>query len=258
MDSSSTHLVLIPSFNTGARVYATVLEARHHWNPVWVVIDGSTDGTAEGLRKMAVDDAGLRVWVRPVNEGKGAAVLFGLGEAEEAGFTHVLTMDADGQHPAGKIPEFMRVSQQNRDAMILGSPEFDASAPLIRVRGRKISNWWANLETLHGGIGDSLCGFRVYPAGPLAAIMRRQRWMRRFDFDPEAVVRMSWRGVQAINIGVPVRYFSANEGGVSHFNYLRDNALLSFMHVRLMTGFVLRLPQLVWRKIRKAGDSPKP
>ncbi len=258
MIPSSTHLVLIPSFNTGERVYATVRDARRFWNPVWVVVDGSDDGTPEGLDRMAAADPGLRVWVRPANMGKGAAVLFGLDQAKRAGFTHVLTMDSDGQHPPDKIPEFMLASQSNRDAMILGCPRFDESAPSIRVRGRRISNWWANLETLHAGIDDSLCGFRVYPIEPLGAVMHAQRWMRRFDFDPEAVVRLSWRGVPAINIGVPVTYPSREEGGVSHFNYLRDNVLLTFMHVRLMTEFVLRFPLLVRNKFRAPDGPPKP
>lgn len=258
MSPSATHLVLIPSFNTGDKVYATVRDARRYWNPVWVVIDGSSDGTREGLLEMAAADAGLKVWALPINQGKGAAVLFGLDKAELAGFTHVLTMDADGQHPAGKIPEFMQASERNQDAIILGCPKFDSSAPLVRVRGRKISNWLANFETLRGGIGDALFGFRVYPVGPLRAVMRRQRWMRRFDFDPEAVVRLCWRGVRPINIEAPVRYFSPEEGGVSHFNYLRDNALLSFMHVRLVIGFVLRLPLLLWRKVGSAGGLPQP
>ncbi|MDR2837353.1 MAG: glycosyltransferase family 2 protein, partial [Azonexus sp.] len=232
-----------------------VRAARQFWNPVWVIVDGSDDGSAEGLRQMAAADDGLRVWTLPVNQGKGAAVLHGLDEAARAGFSHVLTMDADGQHPAEKIGQFMQLSQDHKDAMILGRPAFDASAPLLRVRGRRISNWWANLETLNGGIGggigDSLFGFRVYPVAPLLAIMRRQRWMRRFDFDPEAVVRLSWRGVPAINVDAPVKYFSAAEGGVSHFNYLRDNALLTFMHIRLLAGFIWRLPLLAWRR-RKA------
>ena len=60
--------------------------------------------------------------------------------------------------------------------------------------------------------------------------MRGQRWMRRFDFDPEAVVRLCWRGVRPINLPAPVNYFRADEGGVSHFNYLRDNILLTWMH----------------------------
>ncbi|MBU2825540.1 glycosyltransferase family 2 protein, partial [Acidithiobacillus ferrooxidans] len=120
------------------------------------------------------------------NQGKGAAVLFGLDQAATQGYTHVLTMDSDGQHPMDAIPAFMAASLQNPDAMILGVPVFDASAPTLRVKGRRVSNWWANLETLGGGIGDSLFGFRVYPIAPLRQLMHSQRWMRRFDFDPEA------------------------------------------------------------------------
>ena len=132
--------------------------------------------------------------------------------------------------------------------MILGRPVFDASAPLLRVRGRKICNWWVNLETLWSGIGDSLYGFRVYPIAPLVRVMRRQPWMRRFDFDAEAAVRLSWRGVRAINVPAPVRYFRPDEGGVSHFNYWRDNLLLTWMHLRLFFGFLIRLPLLAARR----------
>lgn len=246
---SRTHLVLIPSYNTGARVFQTVREARQFWHPVWVVVDGSSDGSGEGLRAMAAHDPGLKVMVLPHNQGKGAAVLHGLDAALAAGFTHVLTMDADGQHPAGKIPEFMRASLDNPAALILGQPVFDASAPRLRVRGRKISNGWTNLETLWQGIGDSLFGFRVYPAGPLRDIMTRSRWMRRFDFDAEAAVRLCWRGIRPINLAAPVKYLRPEDGGVSHFNYLRDNVLLTGMHARLFFGFLLRLPLLLWRKL---------
>jgi hypothetical protein len=131
---------------------------------------------------------------------------------------------------------------------VLGVPVFDASAPLLRVRGRKISNWWANLETLWAGIGDSLYGFRVYPAHLLIDVMRKSRWMRHFDFDPEAAVRMCWRGARPINILAPVKYLRAEDGGVSHFNYLRDNFLLTGMHIRLFVEFVIRLPLLIARK----------
>jgi glycosyltransferase involved in cell wall biosynthesis len=215
-----------------------------------VVVDGSTDGTGVQLQAMAAADAGLKVFVLPENRGKGAAVLHGLDEAVRHGITHVLTMDSDGQHPAGLIPRFMAASADAPECMILGRPVFDASAPLLRVRGRKVSNAWANLETLWMGIGDSLYGFRVYPVTPLRALMQGQRWMRRFDFDPEAVVRLAWRGVKPINIDAPVKYFNADEGGVSHFNYLRDNVLLTWMHSRLLLGFVLRLPLLLWRRLR--------
>jgi len=233
-------------------VLETVRQARQQWNPVWVVVDGSTDGSGEALLEMQKADAGLRVFVLPRNRGKGAAVLHGLREAVNQGFTHVLTMDADGQHPAASLPEFIHASQHAPDAMILGKPVFDASAPQLRVRGRRISNWWANLETLWCGIGDSLFGLRVYPARPLLKIMSSTRWMRRFDFDAEAVVRLAWAGVPIKNIGAPVRYLQPGEGGVSHFRYVRDNALLAWMHTRLMVGFLVRLPLLIWRALSPA------
>ena len=248
--ASATHLVLIPSYNPGEKVYDTVRAARRHWTPVWVVVDGSDDGSAAGLQAMAAQDAGLRVMVLPRNQGKGAAVLYGLEQAAAAGYSHVLTMDSDGQHPAERIPAFMAESLRQPAAMILGVPVFDASALGLRVNGRRISNGWANLETLWAGIGDSLFGFRVYPVDALRRVMRNQRWMRRFDFDPEAAVRLSWRGIEAVNLPAAVRYFRAEEGGVSHFRYLRDNLLLTWMHARLFFGFLLRLPVLLARRAR--------
>jgi len=249
MNASTTHLVLIPSYNTGATVYGTVRAARAQWEPVWVVVDGSDDGTAAGLTALAASDPGLTVIVLPENRGKGAAVLHGLQAAARAGFTHALTMDSDGQHPADLIPAFMQASLQQPNAMVLGRPVFGDEAPLLRVRGRRVSNWWTNLETLGAGIDDSLYGFRVYPIADLIAVMRRQPWMRRFDFDTEAVVRLAWRGVVPVNLAAPVKYLSAEEGGVSHFRYGRDNVLLTWMHTRLMLEFVLRLPLLLVRRL---------
>jgi len=250
-DRSATHLVLIPSYNPGRKVFETVQGAREQWNPVWVVVDGSNDGTAEALQKMAAEDAGLSVFIRSENGGKGTAVLEGAEEALRQGYTHVLTMDSDGQHPPDRIRDFMTTSEQNAAAMVLGVPIFDSKAPSVRVKGRRISNFWANVETAGAGIQDSLFGFRIYPAAPLARIMRSHIWMRRFDFDVEIVVRLSWSGVEAINLPAKVQYFTPEEGGVSHFNYLRDNVLLTSMHARLFAGFIVRLPWLLVRRLRK-------
>jgi glycosyltransferase involved in cell wall biosynthesis len=237
--ASATHLVLIPSYNTGPRAMRTVAEARAAWTPVWVVVDGSTDGTTDSLRAAAEADDGLRLLVLPYNQGKGAAVLAGLQAAAEAGFTHALTFDADGQHPAPDIPRFMAASAANPTAMILGVPVFGPEAPALRVGGRRISNAWVAFET-SGAVDDSLFGFRVYPIAPLRAVMERTRWMRRFDFDPEAAVRLIWAGVSAVNLPAPVRYVSKSDGGVSHFRYGRDNVWLSWMHLRLMVAWVLK------------------
>jgi glycosyltransferase involved in cell wall biosynthesis len=236
---SATHLVVIPSYNPGAVALTTVRAARAAWAPVWVVVDGSTDGSPELLQAEAARDPHLRVLALARNQGKGAAVLHGIGAAAAAGFTHALTFDADGQHPAAHIAAFMAASIADPAAMVLGVPVFDATAPALRVHGRRVSNWWARLET-GGAVADSLFGLRVYPIAPLLAAMRATRWMRRFDFDPEAAVRLCWQGVRAVNLPAPVAYPAAGAGGVSHFRYGRDNLLLTGMHVRLMLAWLVR------------------
>lgn len=249
ISAAETRLVLIPSYNTGPKLFETIADALRNWQSVWVVVDGSTDGTTEALASFASREQRLRVIWRHRNGGKGAAVLDGLRAAYPAGFTHVLVMDADGQHPAASIPKFMQFSYEHPQAMILGSPVFDRTAPRIRIIGRKFSNVLTRLETLCG-IGDSLFGFRVYPLAALMATMESTRAMRRFDFDAEAVVRLSWRGIAAINLPAPVRYFRPLEGGVSHFRYGRDNLVLARMHLRLIAEFIARLPILTVRRFR--------
>ena len=248
---SATQLVLIPSYNTGLKLLETVRDARRYWQPVWIVIDGSTDGSTAALLDEVAGDAQVKVLVLPHNQGKGAAVLHALRAAAAAGYSHVLTMDADGQHPAALIPDFMAMSSSHPQAAIFGQPIFDASAPTVRVYGRKLSNGLANLQTLWRGIGDSLFGFRVYPVAPLLDIMERRGGMRHFDFEPEAAVRLCWRGVPPVRMAAPVKYFTAAQGGVSHFNYLRDNARLIWMNLRLLFEFVFRLPLLLAGRARR-------
>lgn len=241
-------LILIPSYNTGRILRETVVSAMAQEPPVWVVIDGSTDGSEDTIQDLARGQAGkFRILSIPQNSGKGAAILHALREAITAGYTHVLTMDADGQHPAERIPLFLEWSRKHPAAAVFGCPIFDESAPALRVNGRKVSNFWASLETLGWGIRDSLFGMRVYPAADLLAVMEATRFARRFDFDPEVAVRLAWRGVPIINLPTPVRYPSAEEGGISQFRYLRDNTLLTWMYSRLLFGFLLRLPKLLFR-----------
>ncbi|CAN5163070.1 glycosyltransferase family 2 protein [soil metagenome] len=259
MSAFTSHLVLIPTYNTGPKVVETARAAVAEWQPIWVVVDGSSDGTAESLQALAEElgaGGGLRVICLPTNRGKGAAILHAARRARQEGFTHALCMDADGQHPADRIGEFMERSRSHPDRMILGEPVFGADAPRLRVNGRKISNFWVNLETLWAGVHDSLFGFRLYPLGPLVEVMEGTPFARRFDFDPEVAVRLCWKGVRPMNVQVPVRYIPASEGGVTQFRYLRDNCLLTWMHLRLMAGFLVRLPLLVWSRITGRGGSP--
>jgi hypothetical protein len=188
---------------------------------------------------MARSDPTLRVINLPLNRGKGAAVRHGLTLALAIGFTHALVMDADGQHPADRIPNFMASSAAAPGAVVMGWPVFGPDAPWIRVIWRRLSNASAALVTQRT-VGDTLFGFRVYPIRPLLSVMQASRGMRRFDFDPEAVVRLVWNGVPLVHLPARVRYLSRTEDGVSHFRYVRDNWLLMRMYCRLAITAVLR------------------
>lgn len=262
MTRSSTHLVLLPSFNTGAQLERVVSEVRVHFSPVVVVIDGSTDGSERPLLARAERDPELHVLVLPRNQGKGAAVLAGAEWALARGFTHALTMDADGQHLGEYITRFVELSRRNPDALVLGRPIFPANVPRARLHGRKISVALVWLTILGWGIDDPLFGFRVYPLAPLMHVLGSRRTGRRYDFDTEAAVRLCWADVRPINVRAPVRYFSPAEGGVSHYRYVRDNLVLARMHVSLLAELLLvRAPDLLrhrrrWRAAT-AGTDPE-
>jgi glycosyltransferase involved in cell wall biosynthesis len=248
-------LVLIPSYNSGAGLLKrTVQGALTHWPDVWVVIDGSRDDSAAAVNELAASQTQLRVLELATNQGKGAAVLHGAKLARTAGFTHILTMDADGQHPAEFIPRFAGLAASHGGAAVFGAPIFGPEAPALRIQGRKVSNSWAALETLGWGLGDSLFGMRLYPLDALLHAFASTAWARRFDFDPEIAVRLAWACVPIAVLPTPVRYLTIAEGGVSQFRYLRDNSLLTWMHIRLCCGFLLRLPVLLWRRAK--GRNP--
>ncbi len=253
MTVSTSHLVLLPSYNTGARLVGVVAEVLRYWRPVLVVIDGSTDESEHAVQRLAEREPGLTVLVLPRNAGKGAAVLAGARWAGERGFTHALTMDADGQHVAEHIGEFIALSMARPEALVLGRPVFPTNIPKERLYGRKLSVWLVRAAVLGGGIDDPLFGFRVYPLGPLLAVLGGRRTGRRYDFDAEAAVRLFWAGAPPLNVPAPVRYFSRAEGGVSHFNYVRDNRTLAWMHARLLATMFWRVGEILelrrrWRR----------
>ena len=248
---SDTHVVVIPSYNPGAIVVDVVQAVADRWAPVWVMIDGSDDGSPEQLAALAETLPDLRIFRFPENRGKGSVMLEAVRQAAAEGFTHVLTFDSDGQHPVDYLPRFLELSEQNPEAMILGTPQFGREAPLERVLWRKVANLWTAITTLGGGIDDALFGMRVYPTSKLKQALESTRWARRFDFEPETVTRLSWLGTPAINLPTPVRYLNEEEGGVSHFRYGRDNLLLVGMYLRLCAGALARLPSLIRLRCRR-------
>lgn len=239
---AATHVVMMPSFNTGATLLEhTVREALTHWPRLWLFIDGSTDGSAAAMRRAAPHLPGLTIFESDTNRGKGAMVEWAANEARQAAISHLLVMDADGQHPADEIPRFMAASIANPEAMILGQPIFGPDAPWVRLAGRKITIALTDFETRCGGLGDTLFGFRVYPAAALSRCFNEtRRGARRYDFDPEIAVRLLWNGTPPIQLAAPVRYIPATQGGVSHFHYLRDNLRMVALHCRLLPQSIFR------------------
>ena len=246
---SLSHCVVIPTFDSGDLLEPTVCSVLDVWNPVYLVVDGSTDRSASVAAELAKSERRLSVLVRKENGGKGAAVLAGLEVAAAEGFTHAAVFDADGQHAAEDLPKFMAASREHPHAMVLGAPIFDADAPKLRVYGRLAGNCCANLETWWGGIEDSLFGLRVYPIHPTLEVLRRIRGGKGFDFDTQLAVRLYWQGVPPMNIPTRVRYMRRHER-VSHFHYLRDNLLLAKVHASLLLNSFVIAPRL-WRYRRR-------
>lgn len=256
MSKSQSHVLVIPSFNTGRILVETVREALKHWQPVWLFIDGSTDNAHQVFLDHPTDWEGLTVFVSAENRGKGATAYWAAQEAARAGYTHLLLMDADGQHPADCIPGLMGLSQTQPETMAMGQPDFGPDAPWVRLAGRQLSIGLTQFETLWGGLADPLFGFRVYPVQPLLSVMTKTAFARRYDFDPEVAVRLYWDGVRPIRQKVPVRYITPEAGGISHFHYLRDNLYMVWLHLRLLLAFIPRCLHVakLSRRYRRLAD----
>lgn len=222
--------------------------------PVIVVDDASPADTVGALERMLADSPNDTTLVRhDRNRGKGGAVMTGLRAAGEAGFTHALQIDADGQHDAGDIDRFLDAARDRPDALICGQPVFDESISTLRYYARYVTLSFSYLETLSTEIRDALCGFRLYPIARVVPIIDRARLGERMAFDPELLVRATWAGIPLHYIPVRVAY---PEDGRSHFHYFRDNVEISWMHTRLIVGMLLRLPMLIGRKM--AGGTAAP
>jgi glycosyltransferase involved in cell wall biosynthesis len=222
--------VLIPTYDNPATVRGVVEAARAHLFDVVLVDDGS------GAEGRAVCDAIARDGLahlerRAHNGGKGAAVKTGFAAARRLGFSHAVQIDADGQHDASDIARFIAEARAHPDALILGRPIFDETQPRARALARKLSVFWARVETGGPVIADPLCGFRVYPLEAALAADARGDHM---EFDLEIPVRMAWAGTPVRNLPTRVRYLRREEGGVSHFQLGRDNARISWLHTRLV------------------------
>lgn len=238
-------VAVVPVYNHERAIAGVVARLRAQGLPCILVDDGSEPRCAAVLAMLG-EMPGVQLVRLARNEGKGGAVIAGMRAAAQAGFTHALQIDADGQHDTNDVPAFIALARQQPDAVINGAPIYDASVPKARLYGRYATHIWVWINTLSFAIRDSMCGFRIYPLAPVLSLLDRCRIGRRMDFDTEVIVRLCWRGVPVVNLPTQVTYPA---DGVSHFRALRDNLLISWMHTRLFFGMLWRAPLLLWRKM---------
>lgn len=220
----------------------------------FIVDDGSRAPTQHVLDSLAANNDQLTLLRLPENQGKGAAMQAGFSAAFAAGYSHALQVDADGQHCIEDVPTLLKQAEQHPDHLISGLPIYDKSVPKSRLYGRYITHFWVWIETLSLSLKDSMCGFRIYPLVPVTTLLKKHAVGQRMDFDTEIMVRLYWQGTNSIFVPTQVIY---PEDGLSHFDTLRDNMRISWMHTRLFFGMLPRLPSLLMRNQQRHWSGVK-
>ncbi|MFO1513798.1 MAG: DUF2062 domain-containing protein [Verrucomicrobiota bacterium] len=234
--------VLIPCYNHPATVSEVARAALAHC-PVIMVDDGSTEKLPEL--------SGCDVVRLPRNGGKAAALKAGFQRAVELGFTHAITMDADGQHFAEDLPKFLIAAQAQPDAYLVGVRDLVAAGcPKHRQRSNRISTFWYRVET---GIrlADTQCGFRCYP---LSLVQRLRVKSGRYAYELEFMVRTAW--VETKIIAVPVKCtYAPGQTGISHFRTVRDFVHITNMNILLVlqSWFVPAPLRVAWSQGERWG-----
>jgi glycosyltransferase involved in cell wall biosynthesis len=240
--------VVIPVYNHEHAIGNVLAQVLAHGLPVILVDDGCSPACAAVLDRLAAAYPDRVVLERhAVNQGKGGAVLTGFARAARDGYSHVLQVDADGQHSVADVPRFLAAARAAPRAVIAGCPVYDESVPALRLYARYLTHVWVWINTLSLAIRDSMCGFRVYPVAPVLALARRRRLGLRMNFDIEILVRLYWDGLAIVNLPTRVGY---PEDGVSHFKAWTDNVLISRLHMTLFFGMLPRIPSLLVRAWR--------
>lgn len=246
---------LIPCYNHGSTVAEVASSLSAFELPILLVDDGSNQQTKQALSNVA-QQTHVHLITLEQNQGKGGAVMAGIRQAQQLGFSHVIQIDADGQHDLQALPKLLAASKQHPNHLISGQPIYDDSVPKARLYGRYATHIWVWIETLSFTIKDSMCGFRAYPVDLTVEVLNNHKIGTSMDFDIEILVRMYWHGVDIDFVETRVIY---PEGGVSHFDALWDNVKISWMHSKLFFGMLPRIPQLLKRnqsRHNKSGAEP--
>lgn len=216
---------VIPVFNHAGTLADVVRRAREYL-PVLVVDDGSTDWTPE--LQNTLQSLGANLVRHQRNEGKGAAILTALREADAANVDYIITVDADGQHYPEDLPKFIStIESLQQETLLVGSREFGPEIPKSSRFGRSFANFWFRLES-GAKCADCQSGFRAYP---VKAISRLNFAGKRYSFEAEVLARSSWGGVKVQDIPIKVLY---PKDRISHFDKFKDNLRLTAIHTRLV------------------------
>ncbi len=228
-------LIVIPTFNNLKTLRTVIEKAISTGLKVLVVNDGSTDGGPETLKGLSAARLDFTV-----NRGKGTAILSAAEWAAANGFSHIITVDADGQHNPGDALKFQELIRKNPWSVIIGNRHFGGRVPFSSRFGRKFSNMWVWITT-GWRVPDSQSGFRAYPVAALQMVICRGR---RYDFEVEILVRGVWAGLSIVNTDIPVHY-SEETIKASHFKPFRDNARISWTYTQLVIRNFLPWPHKV-------------
>lgn len=239
------YCVIVPIFNHPEKLASLTRSLLEKGLPIILIDDGSAETCHQVIREVTSTNPDITLITHKENKGKGAAIKTGLRKALQSGFSHAIQIDADGQHELNDIDKFIAKSKEFPEALIAGYPKYDASVPKHRYYSRYASHIWVWINTLSTHIIDSMCGYRIYPTKLSVVLIQDEKMGDRMDFDGEFIVRWYWRGHQVKQLQTKVIYPA---DGISHFNLIRDNKLISLMHARLFFGMLLRIKPLLSRK----------
>ena len=234
--------ILIPIYNHGYAISATIEKLKICNVPIYIIDDGSDAATKLSISEVATKYPDIQILVHEKNRGKGAALKTGFRTALMNGFTHGLQVDADGQHNMADVPVFLAKGKKFSQSLICGEPLFDDTIPKSRLYGRRITNFWIAIETLSIKMPDAMCGYRMYPLKQTVSLLDRYFIGNRMEFEIEMLVRFAWLPLPIQWIKTQVRY---PEGGRSTFRPFFDNVRISWAHTRLVFEMLVHLPALV-------------
>ncbi len=239
---------VIPTYQNAKTLLKVVTDVHRVVDTVFVVDDGSNDGTTALLDKATGNERPEKVLTHPKNCGKGAALKTGLTYARQQGFRYAVTVDADGQHRADDIPALLKAVEEEPDALAIGSRGLQhENMPAKSTFANRFSNFWFALQTLQR-LPDTQSGLRVYPLRRLHGL----RWMSaRYEAELTLLVFSAWAGVKLLPVPVSV-YYPPRDQRVTHFRPGRDFTRISVLNTLLCFLMVVYgWPRIFCRQIAR-------